>query len=186
MSTLDTLVDILTRDYCVAREQITPEATLETLGLDSLSVLELMFKIEDRYKVKITDDTPTDLLTVSDVVRYIDSLLAGTLRRTIQPIGSFDRHMTLRRVAVTGLGVVAPLGNSVEEFWKNLVAGRSGVHRLPSSISQGLRSPIGASVNFDGKDYFEPPRLRLLDRVSQLALVAARASDRGLPIGLRR
>jgi hypothetical protein len=36
-----------------------------------------MFKIEDRYKVKITGDTPTDLLTVSDVVRYIDSLLAG-------------------------------------------------------------------------------------------------------------
>jgi acyl carrier protein len=76
MSTLDTLVDILTRDYCVAREQIMPEATLETLRLDSLSVLELMFKIEDRYKVKITDDTPTDLLTVGDVVRYIDSLLA--------------------------------------------------------------------------------------------------------------
>ncbi len=77
MNTLDTLVDILVRDYCVAREQIQPEATLETLGLDSLSVLELMFKIEDRYKVKITGDTPTDLLTVSDVVRYIDSLLAG-------------------------------------------------------------------------------------------------------------
>ena len=77
MNTLDTLVDILARDYCVAREQITAEATLETLGLDSLSVLELMFKIEDRYKVKITDDPPTDLLTVSDVVRYIDSLLPG-------------------------------------------------------------------------------------------------------------
>jgi beta-ketoacyl-acyl-carrier-protein synthase II len=81
--------------------------------------------------------------------------------------------MTLRRVAVTGLGVVAPLGSSVDELWENLVAGRSGVHRLPSSISQGLRSPIGASVNFDGKNHFEPPRLRLLDRVSQLALVAA-------------
>jgi acyl carrier protein len=76
MNTFDTLVDILVRDYCVARERIQPEATLETLGLDSLSVLELMFKIEDRYKVKITDDTPTNLLTVSDVVRYIDSLLA--------------------------------------------------------------------------------------------------------------
>jgi beta-ketoacyl-acyl-carrier-protein synthase II len=81
--------------------------------------------------------------------------------------------MTLRRVAVTGAGVVAPLGNSVEELWKNLIAGRSGVHRLPSSLSQGLRSPIGATVNFDGKNYFEAPRLRLLDRVSQLALVAA-------------
>jgi acyl carrier protein len=76
MSTLDTLADILTRDYCIAREQIGPEATLKTLGLDSLSLLELMFKIEDRYKVKITGDTPTDLVTVSDVVRYIDSLLA--------------------------------------------------------------------------------------------------------------
>ena len=81
--------------------------------------------------------------------------------------------MTLRRVAVTGLGVVAPQGNSVEEFWANLIAGRSGVHRLPSSISHGLRSPIGASANFEGKNYFEPPRLRMLDRVSQLALVAA-------------
>jgi len=77
MNTLDTLVDILARDYSVAREQVKPEATLETLGLDSLSVLELMFKIEDRYKVKITGDTPTDLRTVSDVVRYIDSLIAG-------------------------------------------------------------------------------------------------------------
>lgn len=76
MNTLDTLVDILVRDYCVAREQIRPEANLETLGLDSLSVLELMFKIEDRYNVKITGDTPTDLLTVSDVVRYIDGLRA--------------------------------------------------------------------------------------------------------------
>jgi beta-ketoacyl-acyl-carrier-protein synthase II len=81
--------------------------------------------------------------------------------------------MTLRRVAVTGLGVVSPLGNSAEELWKNLVAGVSGVHILPASLSQGLRSPIGASVNFDGKDYFEAPRLRMLDRVSQLALVAA-------------
>jgi acyl carrier protein len=76
MNTLETLVDILARDYCVSREQIKPEATLDTLGIDSLSVLELMFKIEDRYKVKIKDDPPTDLLTVSDVVRYIDSLLA--------------------------------------------------------------------------------------------------------------
>lgn len=76
MTTLETLVDILTRDYCVVRNQIVPGATLETLGLDSLSMLELMFKIEDRYKLKIPGDPPTDLVTVNDVVRYIDSLLA--------------------------------------------------------------------------------------------------------------
>jgi acyl carrier protein len=76
MSTLGILIDILVRDYCVPREQISPEATLTTLGLDSLSLLELMFKIEDRYGVKIKDDTPTDLVTVDDVIRYIDGLIA--------------------------------------------------------------------------------------------------------------
>ena len=76
MTTMDTLVDILVRDYGVDRTSIVPEATLSTLGLDSLSLLELMFKIEDRYDVKIREDTPTDLVTVMDVVRYIDDLIA--------------------------------------------------------------------------------------------------------------
>lgn len=76
MSTLDTLTDILARDYSVPRESVTPASTLATLGLDSLSVLELMFKIEDRYELKITDDTPTDLVTIGDVVKFIDGLLS--------------------------------------------------------------------------------------------------------------
>jgi acyl carrier protein len=77
MTTLQTLQDILVRDFRITREQVAPEAVLSTLGLDSLSVLELMFKIEDRFLLKITGDTPTDLITVSDVVRYIDGLLAS-------------------------------------------------------------------------------------------------------------
>src|SRR5450759_1025562 len=82
--------------------------------------------------------------------------------------------MTQRRVAVTGLGVVAPLGNSSEELFTNLLAGRSGVHRLADSQARGMRSPIGATARFDGRAHFPEPRLRMLDRVSQLALVAAR------------
>lgn len=81
--------------------------------------------------------------------------------------------MTLRRVAITGLGVVAPLGNSVDELFGQLVAGRSGVHRVSDSLGEGLRSPIAASVKFDGGAHFPAPRLRMLDRVSQLALVAS-------------
>jgi acyl carrier protein len=73
MSTLETLTDILVRDYGVTRASITPDATLATLALDSLSLLELMFKIEDRYALKIT---------VGDVVRFIDGLLARTARST--------------------------------------------------------------------------------------------------------
>ncbi len=81
--------------------------------------------------------------------------------------------MTLRRVAITGLGVAAPLGHSSEELFANLLAGRSGIQRLADPQSRELRSPIGAPVNFDGRAHFPEPRLRMLDRVSQLALVAA-------------
>lgn len=75
MSTLQTLQDILVKDYRLSRDQVAPDAVLATLGLDSLSVIELMFKIEDHFSLKIEDDTPTDLVTVNDVVRYIDELL---------------------------------------------------------------------------------------------------------------
>jgi 3-oxoacyl-[acyl-carrier-protein] synthase II len=81
--------------------------------------------------------------------------------------------MTARRVAITGLGVIAPLGNCVDELFDNLAAGRSGIRRLAAPFAERLLSPIGAPVDFDGKAHFPAPRLRLLDRVSQLALVAA-------------
>lgn len=76
MNTIDTLQDILVRDYQVARARLTPDAPLSALGIDSLGFLELMFKIEDRFHVKIPGDTPTELHTLQDVVGYIDALLA--------------------------------------------------------------------------------------------------------------
>jgi 3-oxoacyl-(acyl-carrier-protein) synthase len=78
-----------------------------------------------------------------------------------------------RRVAVTGLGVVTPMGNSTAELHSNLMAGRSAVRRLAPPLAGRLRSPIGAPVDFDPALLFDPPRLRMLDRVSQLALAAA-------------
>ena len=77
MSTLTTLQDILIEEFDLARERLAPEAELSALGVDSLDLLELMFKIEDRYSLSIRDDVPTDLTTVADVVRYIDGLLAA-------------------------------------------------------------------------------------------------------------
>lgn len=77
------------------------------------------------------------------------------------------------RVAITGLGVVAPLGNSVDALFTSLVAGRSGIRRLTCARVERLHSPIGAPADFDGAAHFPPARLRMLDRVSQLALVAA-------------
>ena len=79
----------------------------------------------------------------------------------------------MRRVAVTGIGVVSPLGNSLDEVFENARAGRSGVHRLDTPYAHRLGAPLGATARFDGSEYFDAAKLRMLDRVSQFALVAA-------------
>ncbi len=79
-----------------------------------------------------------------------------------------------RRVAITGLGVVTPMGNSVDELFAGLVAPRSGIRRLSCPRSERLSSPIGAPAEFDGTAHFPAAKLRMLDRVSQMALFAAR------------
>ena len=76
MNTLETLQDILVKEFRLAPGQLTPDADLSTLGIDSLDLLELMFKIEDRYGISIKNDTPNNLTTLDDVVAYIDGLLA--------------------------------------------------------------------------------------------------------------
>ena len=79
----------------------------------------------------------------------------------------------MRRVAITGLGVISPLGNGARLFFDHLVRGHSGVKRLPEDFNPRLMSRVVACVTFDGAAHFAAPRLRMLDRVSQFALVAA-------------
>jgi 3-oxoacyl-[acyl-carrier-protein] synthase II len=79
----------------------------------------------------------------------------------------------VKRVAVTGIGVVSPLGNDARTFFAGLAAGRPAIARLQGRFHERLASPIGAPVAFDASSYFPAPKLRMLDRVSQFALVAA-------------
>lgn len=80
----------------------------------------------------------------------------------------------MRRVAVSGIGVVSPLGNSAAEAFAAARAGRSGVRRLERPFSQRLLAPLAATADFDETAHFEGAQLRLLDRYSQFALFATR------------
>ena len=80
----------------------------------------------------------------------------------------------MRRVAVTGIGLLSPLGNSGPEALGNATAGRSAIGRLATPWSHRLAAPLAACVRFNAEEHFTPPRLRMLDRVSQLAVIAAR------------
>lgn len=80
----------------------------------------------------------------------------------------------MRRIAVTGIGLISPLGNSRAEALAHACAGRAAIGRLETSWAERLAAPLAARVSFCGEEHFPPPRLRMLDRVSQFALVAAR------------
>ena len=77
----------------------------------------------------------------------------------------------MHRVAVTGMGVISPLGNDVGTMFTRVAAGESAV-RLLDLPRFGPRPVLGAQAAFDGAAHFEGVKLRMLDRVSQMALVA--------------
>ncbi|HEY5993778.1 MAG TPA: beta-ketoacyl-ACP synthase II [Gallionellaceae bacterium] len=80
-----------------------------------------------------------------------------------------------RRVVITGLGVVSPVGSNSGEFFENLMAGRSGIRRLETPFADKLSIRIaGAVPDFDPNAHFTKMQLSGIERFSQLALVAAR------------
>lgn len=90
----------------------------------------------------------------------------------------------MRRVAITGMGLVSPLGHEAAEIFEAARAGKLAIRRLDLPFSRRLLSPLAATVQFDGAAHFEPPRQRMLDRVSQFALVAARRALADAAAGL--
>ena len=79
-----------------------------------------------------------------------------------------------RRVAVTGLGVVSPVGNDVATFWESLLAGKSGVGFITEFSTEKLRSDICASVHgFDIARYMSPKEADIYGRVTHFSLGAA-------------
>ena len=75
MTTLELLQGILIKEYKLSPDRLVPEATLADLGIDSLDLVDLIFKIEDHFGLKIKDDVQRPLVTLSDVAAYIDELL---------------------------------------------------------------------------------------------------------------
>jgi acyl carrier protein len=76
MSTLEILQDLLMKEYRLTREQLAPDALLATVGVDSLGLIELMFQIEDRFGISLPEEKPPLMVTVSDLVAYIDQIVA--------------------------------------------------------------------------------------------------------------
>ncbi len=92
--------------------------------------------------------------------------------------------MSERRVAITGIGVLSPVGSDLDSFWGSLVEGRSGIRRIEGIDPTAFACQIGGEVQgFDPKPFYNNPKdARRTDRYGQLAMAAAKMaySDSGI------
>lgn len=88
---------------------------------------------------------------------------------------SRNREMELKRVVITGLGAVTPIGNDVETTWKNALEGVSGAGPITHFDASLFKTQFACEVkDFKGEDHFDRKKLRQLDLYAQYAMVAAR------------
>lgn len=80
----------------------------------------------------------------------------------------------MRRVAITGLGIVSPVGIGRDAFFAALLAAKSGIRSLQVVFPSSVESVIAGSIDFNPDAHFSRAKLLTMDRVSQFALVAAR------------
>jgi 3-oxoacyl-[acyl-carrier-protein] synthase II len=81
--------------------------------------------------------------------------------------------LSRRRVVVTGLGIVCPIGNTISEAWSNALAGKSGINRITRFDASSLASQIAGEVrDFDPATYLSPKEIRRMDRFIHLGMAA--------------
>ena len=82
--------------------------------------------------------------------------------------------MELKRVVVTGLGALTPIGNNIEEYWEGLVSGKSGSAPITYFDTEKFKTKFACEIkNFNVEDYFDRKEARKLDKFAQYALVAS-------------
>lgn len=93
--------------------------------------------------------------------------------------------MELRRVVITGLGAVTPIGNSLSEYWESLLAGKSGAAPITRYDASKFKTRFACEVKgFNPEEYFDRKEARKLDRYSQYGLAAVQQAmqDSGIDI----
>jgi len=82
--------------------------------------------------------------------------------------------MEYKRIVVTGMGAITPLGNSAPDYWKNLVAGVSGADFITLFDASKFKTRFACEIkNFDPTNYLEKKEARKIDRFTQTALIAS-------------
>ena len=95
--------------------------------------------------------------------------------------------MELKRVVVTGLGALTPIGNTLEEYWQGLKSGKSGSAPITYYDTEKFKTKFACELkNYNPEDYFDRKEVRKLDRFAQYALISSdeAIADSGIDLNL--
>ena len=95
--------------------------------------------------------------------------------------------MQLKRVVVTGLGALTPIGNNIEEYWNGLVNGVSGAAPITHFDATKFKTRFACEVKgFEVRDFIDRKEARKMDKFTQYAMVASDEAIADCKIRLRR
>lgn len=80
-----------------------------------------------------------------------------------------------KRVVITGLGAITPIGNTVEEFWSGIKEGKCGIDKITHFDTENFKVKLAGEIkNYNPENYFEKREANRLDKFSQYAIIASR------------
>lgn len=93
----------------------------------------------------------------------------------------------MRRVVVTGMGAITPIGNSVDEFWKGIKEEKVGIAPISNFDTTEYKAKLSADVKgFDPKNYMDAKSAKRMDRFSQVCRCSGKGSDHTVRTGNRK
>ncbi len=181
---------IIVEKLGVDEADITPEASFTNdLGADSLDTVELIMEFEKEFDITIPDEEAEKIVTVGDAIKYLKEKIGQADRASVPSPAApdcamrraflylFEPEATMaqqRRVVVTGMGALTPIGLNVPDFWEALLQGKSGAAPITRFDPTPFDTHFACELKgFDPLDYMDRKTARRLDPFAQYALVAA-------------
>src|SRR5271154_367694 len=148
MSVEQRVKQIIVEQLGVDESQVDNTASfVDDLGADSLDIVELVMAFEEAFDIDIPDEDAEKIATVKDAIDYIENKKKKK--------GRVERDVA-RRVVVTGVGLLTPLGIGTQETWQAIRQGRNGISTIEQFDPTEFACRIAGEVkNFDPKRYIE-------------------------------
>ena len=131
-------------------------------------------EFEKEFNIAIPDDQAENIQTVGTLSLTSKKTQTNIVNDIFELSGNLSIYMELKRVVVTGLGALTPIGNTVDEYWEGLKNGKSGAAPITQFDASKFKTQFACEAkSFDVKDHLDRKEARKLDQFSQYAMVSS-------------